>query len=154
MRGDQDESKQGARALLFDRLIDEAPEQPFEVTPFRHYTLPNLRASVVNEVARLLNSRAPVSEGERGPLFGTTLTFGIADYAVATIASTDERNALCREIAAVIEAFEPRLKNVRVQFVKVDSSRQALSFIVDATLSALPIVEQFSFPVQVGGEGE
>ena len=48
------DSEIGSRALLFDRLVDQSPEAATEPRPYRYFTLPELRASVMREVTRLL----------------------------------------------------------------------------------------------------
>ena len=47
----------GARALLFDMLVDENPGQLSESNPFRFFTVEQLQQSVIKEVTDLLNTR-------------------------------------------------------------------------------------------------
>lgn len=145
------DSEIGSRALLFDRLVDQSPEAATEPRPYRYFTLPELRASVMREVTRLLNTRRPVELTVDDP-HGTVLTFGLSDHAMDTVTSVPDQESIRREMTHVIETYEPRLKNVVVTLVASNRGTQRVTFQVDGLLVAGRIREQFSFPIVVGTE--
>ena len=69
----------GASALLFERLVDDDPRTAREPQPFRTLTIPEVRASVRREVARLLNTRCAASAAVLAGRERTVLDYGIPD---------------------------------------------------------------------------
>lgn len=103
----------GARALLFERLVDQQPHQREEAQPFRVLTRAALRESVRREVERLLNTRCPFPDGFL-PGERTVIDYGLADFSALSPASEPDRRLLAQELTRAIEAYEPRLQHVRV----------------------------------------
>lgn len=146
------DSEIGSRALLFDRLVDQAPER-VESRPYRYYSLPELRSSVMREVTRLLNTRRPVELALDDPS-GTILTYGLSDHAMDTVTSVPDQESIRQEMIRVIETYEPRLRHVTVSLLGSNRGTQRVTFQVDGLLVAGRIREQFSFPIVVGTEEE
>lgn len=103
-----------ARALLFDRLVDQEPENLWEEHAFRTLDLDQLRQSVITEIAQLLNSRSPLPADQLQKGSRDTLNFGIPDLAFFAVRNHDSEMALLRALTEAIAAFEPRLVNVSV----------------------------------------
>lgn len=146
-----------SRVLLFDRLIDEAPGEAREAHPYRLYDRRQLIDSVVLELSRLLNTRrATKSLGPGEEL--TVVDYGLRDFASLSSMSPTDREQLALEIARTIEAFEPRLKSVRVYWMepKADNPR-ILSAWIEGVLCLGSLTESVSFPLAMefsGGNAE
>ena len=141
----------GARVLLFERLRGCGPpgSRP-DVPPVRVHDAENLRLSVAREVTRLLNTRCvPPAPGPRGR---TVLDYGLADWSPAHTLDAAARAAIEAEVRRSIEAFEPRLRCVRVSAETLTGRERALRIRIDGVLAVDGGVEPFSFPVTVGEE--
>ena len=139
----------GARALLFERLVDLDPASPQESTPFRILDRQALEESVRREAARLLNTRCPrperlQEEGER-----SVLNYGLPDFSFLIAASGGDRQRLADEIAQALAAYEPRLSQVRVTLDPVQGNPSALAGRIEATLALGMVGEPVSFPLLI-----
>lgn len=135
----------GARALLFERLIDTEPGAG-EAPPFRVLSGQELRKSVSRELGQLLNSRCPVpleliSEEER-----TVINYGLPDFTSLSPQSADDRRLIASIIAQTITAFETRLRNVRVTAEYLEDDERKLYISVEADLVTDTVIEIRSFP--------
>lgn len=140
---------EGARAPLFDRLVDLDPRSQAEPRPFRTLNRRELRASVARELGRLLNTRCPIPlrflyERER-----SVIDYGIPDFSFLTPQSPDDQRRLAWVLSRTVAAFEPRLRNVRVTVEQFVRDPQALLIRIDADLVVETITEPVSFPAVV-----
>lgn len=145
-----------ARALLFDRLVDEDPyETAREKKPLRGLSREGVRASVRRELMRVLNTRCPVSGDEAVSRERTILDYGLPDLDEGgrrVIQESDKRR-IATLIRHTIEAFEPRLKDVDVEVVRLPSPGGKLMVSIDGVLTLENIMEPLSFTLPVGGDG-
>ena len=141
----------GARAPLFDRLVDHEPAQPTEPRPFRVLTRDGLRASVLTEVERLLNTRCPFDRATVAGRERTVLEYGLPDMANYYSENQEDQQLLCNAVREAIEAYEPRLKNVRVTIEAVDRPNQRLALGIHGQLAHGRLLEPVSFPVDLTG---
>jgi type VI secretion system protein ImpF len=139
----------GAKALLFERLVDEDPHTPGEAQPFRIYGMAALRASVGRELMRLLNTRRPrlgdpmkEAEGDR-----TILDYGIPDFSHMAAGSETDAHQLARTLEQTISIYEPRLREVRVTIGPSTTSKNAVVGSIEGTLVAGMVNEPVSFPL-------
>jgi type VI secretion system lysozyme-like protein len=111
-----------------------------------------LRRSIVAELNRLLNTRRGPA-ASRQPAAHTVLGYGVPDHALDNPASVRDREALCRDVAAAIRAFEPRLRDVRVWTWDDASGRGQIAIGVTGTMvlgrQAIPV----AFPVTLSSNG-
>ena len=140
---------EGARAPLFDRLVDLDPKSQVELRPLRTLTRRELMTSVRRELERLLNTRCSIPmrllyERER-----SVVDYGIPDFTFLSPQNPDDQRRLAWVLSRTIAAFEPRLRNVRVTVEQVARSPQALLIRVDAELVVESITEPVSFPAIV-----
>ncbi len=70
-----------ARAPLFDRLVDGAPDDRWEDQAYRTLDRAGLRQSVIHEVSRLLNTRCPIAAETLTTVPRDTLNYGVPDLA-------------------------------------------------------------------------
>lgn len=143
----------GARALLFERLEDGDPWSP-EARPFRVHDRDGLRASVSRELARLLNTRCPVDPARLAGRPRTVLEYGLPDWSPAHARDPAARKALENAARRAIEAYEPRLREVRVAAEPVPGRDRELQLVVHAVLAVDEGPEPVSFPLVLGEAGE
>lgn len=145
----------GAPIPLFDRLIDEDPEEDSEVPPKRFYNRFELIQSIQREIERILSTRTSTKREQYQDLaddplnYGLPEMFGLGDFSQfdgANSGDWDYINQLCQR---AIEIFEPRVKNVEVNVQSFDRSRQALSITVQATIALKNYQGEVSFPMVI-----
>jgi type VI secretion system protein ImpF len=143
----------GARALLFDRLVDLNPgSQDDGSRPFRILNREQLKESVRRELRQLLNTRCSlplhqVAEEER-----TVINYGIPDFSSLSAEDADARELISTVIARTIAAYEPRLKQIRVTVEPLSDNRWALGLSVEALLVVDSFTEPVSFPAMLNNK--
>jgi len=138
-----------ARALLFERLVDDDPHTPSEPRPLRTLSPQELRASVCREVRRLLNTRCLTSMTHSDAGAPTVLHYGVPDLAVFAPQSPTDSKRLAALLSQAIAAFEPRLHQVRVTVERFIDDHKALLARLDAILVVETIKEPVSFPILI-----
>lgn len=136
---------EGARASLVERLIDRDPRSSQEARPLRILDRRALRESVRRDLGWLLNTRCPLRAHELEGQERTAINYGVPDFSAMSPQNLDERQRLARNIAHTINAYEPRLKHVRVRVEEFLPDEKSLRVRVDAILSVESIEEPVSF---------
>ena len=137
--------RSGARVLLFDRLVDMEPQSKKEVRPLTTLDKQGLKTSIRRELGRLLNTRCPIPlapQEER-----TVINYGIPDFSSLSPNSSDHRTLLESWVRNAIEAFEPRLLDVRVIVEPPARAELTLVVRIDARLQLETIREPVAFSV-------
>lgn len=130
-----------ARPALFDLILD--PES------FHGYDGDKILATIRRDLDYLLNTKRPsfrqlgLSDEVADELRHSVLGFGLTDYKTPRDNGTGVREMTPGEIAehirATIEAFEPRLRDVRVETTELDELRRARPGDVEALAVGLQI---------------
>lgn len=115
----------GARALLFDRLVDLHPKADKEERPLRILDREELKKSVRQELGRLLNTRCSLSLHRLGETERSVVNYGIPDFSSLSPHNADDRALIASIIGQTIAAFEPRLREVRVEVVPISDDESA-----------------------------
>jgi type VI secretion system protein ImpF len=141
----------GARALLFDRLVDVSDQHEGE-QPLRILNSKQLKASVRRELERLLNTRCSIplhqiSEEER-----SVVNYGIPDFSSLSPHNADDHALIAAIVGQTITAFEPRLRQVRVEVGPVFSAESALWLNINAELAIGMYSEPVSFPMTLNSK--
>jgi type VI secretion system protein ImpF len=128
---------------LFERLIDEEPNQPIEQQPLRVLGKEQLAESVRRELLILLNTRSSsLEQPEHG---WTVLEYGLQDFSgLYTYGSRDD---IARIITRAIEQYEPRLQNPRVTVETRDGLEHSLAVRIEGSLVMGTVTEPVSFPL-------
>src|SRR5215510_1066512 len=105
----------GARALLFDRLVDVPPDWEQHKQPLRILNRDQLKASVRRELGRLLNTRCSIPLHRLGAEERSVINYGIPDFSSLSPHNADDHALIASIVGQTITAFEPRLRNVRVE---------------------------------------
>lgn len=138
----------GLAAPLFERLTAVGDPLRESSRPFRSFDAADARESVRRELVRLLNTRAaPVPLPPGKPL--TTTDYGLPDFAHVSVGDMQARNDLALRLSRAIEAFEPRLREVRVLLEPHPTSARSLTGSILANMVIGIIAEPVSFPLEV-----
>ncbi len=133
-------------APLFERLTGKVEGGGEEPTLYCFMGYGEALESVRREVHRILNTRTVLQVPGR---LLTTLEYGLPDFAHVSATDMQGRAVLALQIARTIEAFEPRLSQVRVNLEPHPSGQRFLVGTVTANLTITIIPEPVSFPLQV-----
>lgn len=134
------------RRSVLDRLLDHSPELPEGL--MQTCTVEQLRDAVARDLESLLNSRSAINFDALDVGSHTArsvLCFGVRDFVGRVLSCSEDRRHVSRSLTYAIEAHEPRLKNVLVQFHDEQASRSSLAFTIRATLVVRSTRESVSF---------
>ncbi len=144
-------AREGARAPLFDRLVDMDATEKTEHEPLRVLTVDGLRGSVRQELQRLLNTRSPTPPEELEGREWTVLDWGLADYSGWYTRSAPSQSRLARLIERTIRAFEPRMLDPKVKVQEREGSDRGLSVWLEGNVRVGTLLEPVSFPLAIEG---
>ena len=142
----------GASALLFERLVDDDPRTAREPQPFRTLTIPEVRASVRREMARLLNTRCAASAAVLAGRERTVLDLGIPDCNCPLAAARRGPAAPGHPDHPGDHGLEPRLRQVRVTVEPPTTTQRRLLAHIEAVLVLEAVTEPVAFPVALTDE--
>lgn len=145
---------EGAKAPLFDRLAQ--PARGGRNSESRvHGTLDRdgIARSIQRELERLLNTRCPYPAASLVPGARSVIDYGLPDYSAMYTQNPDDHKKLTTLIRQTIEAFEPRLRNVRVEIQLFGNSEKALLVKLAGSLAVGNVMERVSFAVGVTSAG-
>ena len=130
---------------LLDRLTDDMPEARTESREARVLSLTQLRASVMRDVAWLLNTvnlAASQDLSSFRDVEHSTVNFGIPEMAGRSAAGRNIKE-LERAVRQALIDFEPRILRdtlrVTVRLQPDQMSRHALTFVIEGDLWAQPV---------------
>lgn len=144
----------GARAPLFDRLIDDSPSVPSEPMPRVAVDMEGLAASIEREVRTLLNTRCPLREAEIDYDARTVIDYGLVDLTHFFTDSVEDKRRLARHIGRTIGAYEPRLSRINVAIGAVHRETRVLEVEVSGDMRYGTVVQPIAFPVRIAPPGE
>jgi type VI secretion system protein ImpF len=141
------ENQQNVRASILDRLIDLEPGVSHEPVQQRMLDIRQIKAAVVRDLENLLNTRRhifspPVALTE---VNGSLFVYGLGDFTSQNPRSPSVKQQLRQDIERTISRFEPRLRNVTVQFESRNPDERNLRFRIAGMLVADPIIEPVTF---------
>jgi type VI secretion system protein ImpF len=137
---------------LLDRLIDDAPDQPRDLSISAADSMAALRNSVRRDLEALLNARR---RWRSWPVYMTQLAtspigYGIPDFASGALSDARRREELRQEIEATIRRFEPRFLSVRVNLIEPqDRLETTLRLRIEAVVHAEPEPEAVTYDTLV-----
>jgi type VI secretion system protein len=113
---------------MYDRSLLERLQEATDGAASARETgsIARLQFSVLTNLRRILNARQGCCE--------TRTDFGMADLNDAIGQGADAVLSVARLVQAQIEAFEPRLENVTVRFLREPDNPLQLAFHITATL--------------------
>ncbi len=121
---------------LMDRLL--LPGDPGAGSGAVHrMSLEEMKDSVARDLEALLNTRTVIPEHllKRFPECGRSIiSYGLNDFAGMSLASPDDRAAICQGLERAIARHEPRLRNVRATLEMSEGGIDRLNFAITALL--------------------
>ena len=141
----------GARALLFDRLVD-VPDWEERERPLRVLNSEQLKASVRRELERLLNTRCSIPLHQLAEEERSVVNYGIPDFSSLSPHNADDHALIASIVGQTITAFEPRLRQVRVDVGTRFTAESALCLNISAELVVGMFAEPVSFPVTLNSK--
>jgi type VI secretion system lysozyme-like protein len=134
-----------ARRPLFDRLVDYEPQLEREVRPLRALDGRGLKESVRRELQTLFNTRCEFSAQRLPVRDRSVINYGIPDFSHFSAHNMEDRRKLATILRHAIEAFEPRLRNVRVELVEAPGDPSSLGGVIEAMLAVGNLAEPIAF---------
>jgi type VI secretion system protein ImpF len=135
------DARQGLMPSLLDRLIDPDADG----SAWRHgYGAQQMIEAVHRDLEDLLNTRRVLTDlpPDCAELERSIATYGMPDLTSVEAITPEQRAAIGRLLEAIIQRFEPRLKDVRAHLLEPDQAvRRAVKFHIEARLSAEPAPE-------------
>jgi type VI secretion system protein ImpF len=102
-----------------------------------------LKESVRRELEQLFNTRCPIPAHRLGVRPRSVIDYGIPDFSTFFARNPDDWQRIAAILRRAIEAYEPRLAQVRVT-VERDKDEE---FVLRATIEAVMITENVPEPV-------
>ncbi|WP_354564485.1 type VI secretion system baseplate subunit TssE [Herbaspirillum seropedicae] len=137
----------GFAPSLFDRLMHES-DRVSPNTVVSRLSIEELKDAVARDLEAMLNTRAVIPE-QRFRHFPecskSIIAYGLNDFAGMSLASLDDRAAICRSLEEAIARHEPRLRNVRASLEVQEGSINRLNFAISALLVVNAAREAVSF---------
>ncbi len=134
------------RRSLLDRLLIADGDEANGLT--LTYSLEQLRESVARDVEALLNSRSAIDFEQLNDMPQTRKSvycFGIRDFVGLLLKNSKDQRHIAVSLSHAIGAFEPRLRDVQVDFYEKPGTISSLSFTIRAMLLAYPSAEPVAF---------
>lgn len=135
------EVERGLHPSIIDRLID--PESA-GTSILIGYDERKMMLAVRRDLEELLNTRQThvgLPEAYE-QIHRSIIAYGLPDLVSMEAITVRQREIIADKIRQIIEMFEPRLKDVRVQYVPSDNrSERSIKFKVDARLAVDPSPE-------------
>jgi type VI secretion system protein ImpF len=137
--------------LLFDRLVDEYPDEPIEPQPRRVLDRDELLDSIRRELGLLLNTRSNRSVDLDDRDGWTVLDWGLPDFSPAFTRSATDRRRLAEVITHAIRVFEPRLLDPEVHVLDPRTEEHELRVQVAGSVRLGALSEPVAFPLTLEG---
>lgn len=137
----------GFAPSLFDRLMNDSAKSAANPVISR-LSIEELKDTVARDLEAMLNTRAVIPEDllKNFPECGKSIVaYGLNDFAGMSLASIDDRNAICRSLEGAIARHEPRLRNVRATLEIREGAINRLNFAISALLVVNAAREAVSF---------
>lgn len=132
---------------IFDRLIDEDLEEPFETVSKKYFSVDDLKSSIMKDISLLLNTRlAPFWSNYAGTP-ALPYSYGANITAPNSVETTFEIQALENKVKNVITQFESRLTNVKIHFVSLGASPGRALIQIDADVITSERRIPLTFPI-------
>jgi len=119
-----------------DRLLRSGDPGAGSATVHR-LSMEEMKDSVARDLEALLNTRTVIPEQllKRYPECSRSIvTYGLNDFAGMSLASPDDRAAICQGLERAIARHEPRLRNVRATLDVHEGGIDRLNFAITALL--------------------
>ena len=140
-------SKENIQASVLDRLIDNEPGVSHEPVQRRLVDIGQLKAVVARDIENLLNTKRQIiiPPAACKEVSSSLYNYGLADFTSQNPKSPTVRQQLRQDIEKTISKFEPRLRNVSIQFENPTKAERHLRFRIVGLLVVDPVTEPVTF---------
>jgi type VI secretion system protein ImpF len=111
-------------------------------------SMEQVKDSIARDLEALLNTRVAIPEqafAAYPEARRSILNYGLADFAGLSLASSEDREAICASLKAAIEIHEPRLTQVSASLEPFAGSINRLHFVIHARLRLSADTEPVNF---------
>lgn len=135
---------------LFDRLLDDAPDERQEVAEDEETAFARLKLGLRRDLEGLLNGKRPHSGWmTRVPeIADTVVGFGLPDLSTEDFGTAAVRERIRRMIATCIRTYEPRLSRVEVEVDGAPTST-GVRFRITAVLRIAELEEAVTYDARL-----
>lgn len=126
----------GFAPSLFDKLMNEGVKSSFSPIVSR-LSIEELKDAVARDLEAMLNTRSVISDEllqQYPECSESIIAYGLNDFAGMSLASLDDRMAICSALEQAITRHEPRLRNVKATLEIQEGSINRLNFAITALL--------------------
>jgi type VI secretion system protein ImpF len=135
---------------LFDRLIDDAPDETHEPADDEDSAFAKLKQGLRRDLEGLLNAKRPHAAWlTRSPeVADTVIGFGLPDLSTEDFGTAAVRERIRRMIATCIRTYEPRLAGVEVDVEGAPTST-GVRFRISAVLRVAGLEEAVTYDARL-----
>jgi len=133
---------------LAERLVDLETRVAADPSVSRSQSVRQMKASLRRDLEWLMNTRRnPEAAGPALPNLARSLyNYGLPDFSALSLNAPRDRSHLIAELQNALEAFEPRLRGVRISISQPPSQEtRTVRFQIEAMLMMDPSPQQISF---------
>ena len=134
---------------IFDRLVDENLEEPFEKIAKKYVSENELKESIMNDLSLLLNTRVSPFWREYEDKISMPYIYGADITAPNSVETVFEIQALESKVKRVIDLFEPRLSNTQVHFTSLGANPGSACVQINADVLINQQRVPLTFPIVV-----
>jgi len=138
-----------AVAPLFDRLIDEDLDAPFDVQQKRFLSFNELEASIMKDLSNLLNTRVSLAWQNNVAKIVAPYAYGVNTKISISPDNVADIRELELNIDKAIRDFEPRLIDAHSHVTGIGEPAGTLSITIDAVIAYKNHHSLLSFPIVV-----
>lgn len=138
-----------AVAPVFDRLMDEDIDTPFDSQPKQFLSFEELQMSIMRDLSDLLNTRAALSWQTCVEKIAAPYAYGVNIKIPASPEEVSDLQELEMNIDRAIRDFEPRLIDAHSHVVAVGDPAGKLSITIDAIVAYKNHHSPLSFPIVI-----
>ena len=142
--------KTGGYAPLFDRLAQVEDSK----RGVAHWLdIKQLERSVFKELIRIVQTRSRLTFPEfLNKTHLTGLDYGLPDFYGRSVQNSDNRNEIHQTLMKAFLFFEPRLKNIKIEYIVDSQSKGELKFQISGDLQTDQSTEPVSFLISSESE--
>lgn len=141
---DEISAQQTVVLSILDRLQDDQPNLTRDPPKTQEEAIADLKQAIRQDLENLLNCRRRGTSwpAHLSELAQSLVNYGLPDLTGLDTGTTESREGLRRTLEAVIRAFEPRFKAVRVRMLdNAEATDRTLRFRIDAMVRIDPVSE-------------
>jgi type VI secretion system lysozyme-like protein len=136
-----------ARRPLFDRLVDDNPQEKEEKKIKDRLDMEGLQSSISRELKMVLNTRSATRDRQYRE-YPAPGDFGLEDYTHLSPSRSDGAK-ISRNLINAILTYEPRLLKPMVRIVCYDKLFQKMFIEIQGMIKLGERLERFSFPLDL-----